>query len=118
MKRLTCLCRTTQQRMNISMGLLRRLSFFPSCYGPELAYSALRFGSLENAHPLRKADQSNGSVVDLHPAPDPHYFGNLDPHTGPHPHQIKIEMYGILAYLRTFSSLYLEARIWIRIRCG
>jgi hypothetical protein len=31
MKRLTCLCRTTQQRMNISMGLLRRL-FFVSFY--------------------------------------------------------------------------------------
>ncbi len=30
------------------------------------------------------------SVVDPHP--DPHYFGNLDPHPDPNPHQIKIRI--------------------------
>jgi hypothetical protein len=28
------------------------------------------------------------NVVD----PDPHHFGNLDPHPDPHPHQIKIRI--------------------------
>jgi hypothetical protein len=29
---------------------------------------------------------------DLHQDPDPHCFGNIDPHPDPHPHQIGIRI--------------------------
>jgi hypothetical protein len=43
--------------------------------------------------------------------PDPHHFGNLDPHPDPdaHPHQIKIR---ILIRIKVISWI----RNWIRIR--
>ncbi len=68
----------------------------------------------------RRENLPKDSLVD----PDPHHFGNLEPHPDPHPHQIKIririkvmscirkripirrcqaKMYGILAYFSTFS---------------
>jgi hypothetical protein len=77
---------------------------------------------------------------------DPHHFGNMDPHQDPHPHQINIRIriririsdklgpepepdphhfqmtsqnvWNMSLFVNFFKglSLYLEAKIWIRIR--
>jgi hypothetical protein len=48
--------------------------------------------------------------LDPHPNPDPHHFGNLDPHPDPHPHQIKIRI-----WIRIWICLKVISCIRIRI---